>query len=361
MSVDAMIFQSIQYLRAAAALTIVAYHMEVELRRWGYAGYWPHGLIGGVDIFFVISGFIIWTATCGRPVSTLGFYQRRAERIVPLYWILTSVAVLAGFIVPHLVQSGGFDLVHVLASYCFLPAHHPVLHELEPVLIPGWTLNYEMFFYAVFGLTLALPLKGRLLATAAVLGGLVLLGWLIGAQPETVVGFYTHDIMLEFLMGMGLAALFATGWRIGAGIAASCLAVGVVAMLVTGEFGRGVPRIVALGVPALLIVGGALMLEGAGRVRNWPRLRLVGDASYSIYLTHAWVLSLVGQAWSRLHLDQLPGGWVGYIVAASVASVLAGLLLYRLVELPFQAVLRRRRGPGIATVPPAMLPTVSKG
>ena len=355
-----MTFLSIQYLRAAAALLIVFYHMEVQLRRWGDAGYWPHALAAGVDIFFVISGFIIWTVTSGRPVTPLQFYARRAGRIVPLYWTLTTIALLAGLIQPALVHSGGLSLVHILASYCFIAAPHPTLHLPEPVVVPGWTLNYEMFFYVLFGLLLPLRPRDRLLAMGCMLGGLVLAGRLAGFDPETVPGFYTHDIMLEFLLGMGLGALSAAGWRCGAGAAAACLLAGAVALAAGGELGYGMPRIVILGVPAALIVGGALMLEHAGRVRTWPLVRLLGDASYSLYLTHAWVLSLMGQAWTRLHLDGRPGGWAGYVAASLLGSILCGLLTYWLVERPFQDLLRRRRlGPAAAR--PAHLHPVPKG
>ena len=344
-----MILLSIQYLRAAAALLVVFYHMEVQLRRWGDTGYWPHALAGGVDIFFVISGFIIWTVTAGRPVTAWQFLARRAERVVPLYWALTTVAVLAGFLQPALVRSGGFDLAHVAASYGFVAWPHPALHVPEPVVVPGWTLNYEMFFYAVFGLVLPLPPAGRLLAVGGVLGGLVLAGWVAGAQPDTVAGFYTDDIMLEFLLGMGLGAVSAAGWRIGTAAGAVCLVAGAVGLFAGGEFGRSLPRILVMGGPAVLIVGGALMLEHAGRVRAWRLPRLVGDASYSIYLTHAWVLSLVGQGWTRLHLDAAPGGWVGYGLVALAASILCGLLTHALVERPCQVFLRRRRlGPASA-------------
>src|SRR5690242_10880579 len=103
---------SIQYLRAIAAFSVVVYHLEPQLRRMGYDGFWPGGLAGGVDIFFVISGFIMWMTTYGRRVTTLQFYRRRIVRIVPLYWLVTTFTVAAMLIAPSTLQSGRFDLHH---------------------------------------------------------------------------------------------------------------------------------------------------------------------------------------------------------------------------------------------------------
>ena len=141
---------SIQYLRGIAALMVVLLHVRVQLGRMGYGGYWPEFLMAGVDIFFVISGFIMWVTTFDGSTTPWQFLFRRFVRIIPVYWLLTTTTVAVMLVAPSAVQSGRFDSIHVLSSYLFIPTVHPLTGMMEPVLIPGWTLNYEMFFYIIF-------------------------------------------------------------------------------------------------------------------------------------------------------------------------------------------------------------------
>src|SRR5262245_49156587 len=134
-----MEYVGIQYLRGIAATMVVLYHLRVPLERLGYGGAWPEWLASGVDIFFVVSGFIMWVTTFRAAPSPGTFYYKRIVRIVPLYWLLTSVIVMALLIVPSSVSSGRFELDHVITSYLFVPAIHPVTGKYEPVLIAGWT------------------------------------------------------------------------------------------------------------------------------------------------------------------------------------------------------------------------------
>jgi len=343
-----MTLVSIQYLRAVAALMVVAFHLLPQLLRMGYDGYRPYWLAGGVDVFFVISGFIMWLTTAGRPVSTGGFYLKRIVRIVPLYWLLTSVAVAVLMAAPQLLQSTVYDPWHVVASYLFVPAMRPGAQEITPVLHPGWTLNYEMFFYLLFGLALRLPERARLPAMAAALGALAGLGWLLApALPpdgNVYLAFYTGDILLEFLAGMWLATLYLSGRSAPRGLGWALLAAGFALMVALPELLPGRSRLLVMGLPAIVIVLGALVLECRGGV---PRLRLpllLGDASYSLYLSHPMVLSAAGQAWRRLGAAGLPGGLVLFCLAGLAIAVVAGLATYRLVEQPATSWLRRRLG-----------------
>ena len=158
----------IQYLRALAALAVVVFHAA---ERSGYAF-----AIGaaGVDVFFVISGFIMWVIADRRPLSPGRFLADRIRRIVPVYWLATGVMVagaLAGLF-PNLVLT----VEHVVASLAFVPARSPSTGALWPVLVQGWTLNYEMFFYLVFAASLVLPARLRLPAMATVFAALVATG-----------------------------------------------------------------------------------------------------------------------------------------------------------------------------------------
>lgn len=146
--------RSIQYLRAAAALMIVFYHLGLPLSRAGHDGPWPEGLARGVDLFFVISGFIMVVATQDSRVGPRLFLLRRFLRIAPLYFSMTAVLLLVAVINPALVQSFRFEWPHVLASFAFWPMTNPATGETTPVLIPGWTLQYEMFFCLLFAIAM---------------------------------------------------------------------------------------------------------------------------------------------------------------------------------------------------------------
>jgi peptidoglycan/LPS O-acetylase OafA/YrhL len=334
---------SIQYLRAVAALMVVVFHLVPQLRRMDYGGWWPDSLAGGVDVFFIISGFIMWVTTIDRPTTPWTFFRRRLARIAPLYWLLTTVVVLVMLIAPKLLQTTSFGLVHMLASYAFLPAISPATGWVNPVVNPGWTLNYEMFFYVVFGAALVLRPAARFAAVAVVLGGLVCLR-LLPLPEHFVLDFYTSGLLLEFIFGMALARAYLAGRLLPSRAAAwASLAIGAVAMVAMLEIVPSWPRVIIFGLPALAIVTGALSLELHGGVRHHALTHLLGDASYSIYLTHFMTLSAVGQAWRRLGLGDMTGGFWMFGVVGTGASVVIGLMAYRWLEQPLVRCFSRRR------------------
>jgi exopolysaccharide production protein ExoZ len=322
---------SVQYLRGCAALMIVFFHLELQLHRLGYQGYWPHFLDAGVDIFFVISGFIMWITTT-KDITTLEFYRRRILRIVPLYWLLTSVVLTILIVYPSAMQSGQFDMLHVLGSYLFFPVRHPVEGLMHPLLIPGWTLNYEMFFYTIFGLGLMLPVLPRLIVISTILYGWAMVQILMGINLPKAIQFYTSDIIMEFAFGMALGWLYFWGAKLSGRFAWACFLIGIIAVALVGD---GMPpRGVSVGVPALLVVAGSVMIERLHGVPNIRSLHLLGNASYSLYLSHTIVLSAVGQLWRRLPLDLFPGALLVFGCTAVASTIAAGILLYFFIEVP---------------------------
>ncbi|MGE0717824.1 MAG: acyltransferase family protein [Alphaproteobacteria bacterium] len=334
-----MALLSIQYLRGAAAMMVVLYHLHLHFERLGHAGGWPAWLASGVDVFFVISGCIMWITTWDRPAAPLGFYVKRIVRIVPLYWLLTGFMVALLIVAPQLLQSQRLEAGHVAASFLFLPWTHPVTGLPEPVLIPGWTLNYEMFFYAVFGLALLLPTGWRLPAVGGALGALVVLGALL--QPASVaLAFYTAPIVLEFVAGMMLGRLFTSGRTLPPAAAWTMMTAGWVAIPVASTLLPDAPRFLVWGVPATMIVAGALSIERSRGVAQSPLLRLVGDASYSIYLSHGIVMAALVRAWAAVFPMGSALTVVGFGIAATLAAAAGGIVLYLLVERPLGRAVR---------------------
>ncbi|WP_121115538.1 acyltransferase family protein [Croceibacterium ferulae] len=341
----------IQHLRGIAALMVVVFHLLPPLARMGYSGGWPTGLAGGVDIFFVISGCIMWITTDLRPQTPLQFLRQRIIRLVPLYWAVTTFTLILLLLAPGLLQTARFDAAHVTASYLFVAWPHPVTPALEPLVIPGWTLNYEMYFYLLFAL--ALPLAGRARIVSA-LGGLALVvvaGSMLRVPPASLPGFYTAPILLEFAYGLAIGWLFTRTdllQRLPAHVAGLLVAAGLAALLALPVLQPGWPRFVAWGLPAAAILSGTLALELHNRVPRLGLLHALGTSSYSLYLVHPMCLAAITRGWQALG-PAGEQGLLGFGIVAVIGCCLAGAAVFLLVEAPLQRLLRPRGAPGMAS------------
>jgi exopolysaccharide production protein ExoZ len=292
-------------------------------------------LVNGVDIFFVISGFIMMvTSRHSRPVE---FAVRRIFRIVPLYWLLTVTLALLVLFAPQFFRTTSLTTEAFMKSLFFIPYTNPgQLGELRPLLALGWTLNYEMFFYAVFALTLILPVGSRLLACGAAFALLVGSRLLISDldRIHSVLGFYTSPQIFEFWLGMAIGTFYHRGaLRMHPGISLAFLVVGF-ACLLSGSHPLG-NSILATMLPSGAIVLGAVSLDAAGRTPIWKLPALLGDASYSVYLSHVFTMGCLRVVWVRLGLDH---GSVGFAIAFESVGLavvaIAAVILYRVVERP---------------------------
>lgn len=308
-------FHSIHYLRGIAAIMVVVFHifsnvkfMHADLPQISW-------LRGGVDLFFVISGFVMVQSTAGRIVKPLQFMKQRVLRIVPMYWIATFAVMM---------QVEGEWLFKV-QSLLFLPAMNPDSHVMQPVLEPGWTLNYEMFFYAVFALTLLLKDSLRIPAIAIFFICLTLLGR--ATEGNQWASFYCRPIILEFVLGMAIA-------RFGLRLPVISVPVGVTAMIVL--LPMGIDRFFALGIPAALIVAGALTYED--RLPRWKLADFLGSASYSIYLFHLLALGFVVKFWPDAESDKAM-----FFIVSFGAAIVTGCGIYWALEKPITALLMRRK------------------
>lgn len=333
-------FLTVQALRAIAALLVVAYHaFDMWALRVRPGASWGNGA-AGVDIFFVISGFVMVMSSqrlLGEPHAGLTFMRQRVVRIVPLYWLLTTLKLVLVFAFAGLALRSSLDLDTVVRSYLFLPVVDSAGH-FRPLLPVGWTLTYEFLFYILFALALVLRVDVlRILVPAfAVIGALALLRH--GDWPEWTILFST--IVFEFLFGVALAKLVLRGWSLPPAVAASVVFAGF-ALIFALPAGSENLRVLTWGIPALAIVAGAVSLEAkiAGRLPAW--LLTLGDASYSIYLVHGFVLPVIGIAIARLH-------WDGYaaqtaaVLACLIAGALSGWLAYVCVERPMLRWMKRR-------------------
>ena len=322
---------SIQYLRGIAALMVVLVHVPVQLSRFGYDGKWPDFFASGVDIFFIISGLIMWVTSFHANITPRQFLWRRLIRVAPLYWVLTLLSVAILVLAPSMMQSGKFDWYHITSSLLFVSSIHPVTGDMQPVLVPGWTLNYEMFFYLIFAGCLFLPQKWRSVAIVASLSGVTILGLFVKDQ-NSVASFYCNSIVLEFGFGIAIGWLLTSGMKVHTALSVSSILIGIVGIALSSYIPA--VRVIIFGIPAAFIVFGAVMFERSRPLRKSALLLYIGDTSYSLYLSHGLVLSALSQAWRKLHLADLPGSYAAFTLLALVVCVLASGLLFRFVERP---------------------------
>ncbi len=303
-----MHLKSIHYLRAVAAIMVVVFHifnLDFMVKDLDYV-YW---MCGGVDIFFVISGFVMVRSTANRDISAGRFMIQRAQRIIPLYWIATFAAMM------EIQGQWGLKLY----SLFFIPTMNPEIQKMQPVLEPGWTLNYEMFFYVIFALSLFFKDTYRFLLVMIVMVGLVALGMAI--EGGDLFEFYCRPIILEFVGGMAIARF---GWR----VPVAALPAGLFLMIVLQPL--MLDRIFALGIPAMMIVAGALSAEK--HVPEWKFAELLGSASYSIYLFHLLALGFVFKIWSYTEWSN-----AAFVAIALPFVILTGCGIHWALERPIIA------------------------
>ncbi len=335
---------SLQYLRAFAAIGVVVFHVLA-----GTSHPFPLGA-AGVDIFFVLSGFLMFALTSRRPVTPGRFLLDRITRIVPLYWIATLIIFAAAWSTRDGIYLVGRSPTLLIQSLFFLPRGAAAADGIAyPTLFVGWTLDAEMFFYVLFALALMLtgsPSR-RIVLMSVVFGGLVAAGIVLRPADRTLSSD-TNPIILEFLEGAWIGALFAA--RDAGQASGRTLALGLAAVLAVPFVLHGLPRSSCAFLAVALVVS-ALVLERAAPVPKIAPLRFLGDASYSIYLFQIFGFRLADFA--LIHAGsalRLPLGPVVRSVAEFGLAVGLGCLVHVVIERPLLVETRRAIG-RIAQVP----------
>ncbi|MFM0164977.1 acyltransferase family protein [Paraburkholderia sediminicola] len=355
----------VQILRAVAATAVVALHFNEQVGLYGHGGQpWllSSGIANvgaaGVDIFFVISGFIMYHTTRPRAngsADALGFLKRRAIRILPTYWFWTTIALLAWL--THLgYTSHAFTGEFVVLSYFLIPAVSE--GQWGVLLSPGWTLSYEAYFYVLFALCIALVPRRRV--AAYTVGAIVLLWGLAHVAPFNAgfVHVSGEPLVFEFAYGVLIAHGLAI-WRerIGAGAMQRAglvlIAAGAVGFAVTVAAPEAAVahRAFAWGLPAAALVAGTVLAR-LPTLYSSRLLLLLGDASYSIYLSHQFPMMLLAR--------YLKKGWFSTVspdviaTAGVVAAIAFGVAAYFAIERPAIAFFSRKSPP----LPPVASPTV---
>ncbi len=337
-------FLTVQALRAVAAFLVVLLH---AFETWGErvdpaapGVSWDNGA-AGVDIFFIISGFVMVISSrrlVDRPGAWLTFLRHRVVRIVPLYWLLTTAKIVAVMVLGGVVLRTSLDFKSVAESYLFLPVTDSAGH-FRPVLPVGWTLTYEFLFYLFFAAALAMRVDVLCVVIPGL--GLVAVAALVRTEAWPAWTILFDTIVVEFVFGVALAKWTLQGFRLPPAIAGAFILFGFGLILVLPMISENA-RVLSWGTPAFAIVAGAVSLEPFV-VTALPRwLLTLGDASYSIYLSHGFVLPALGLLFGRF---ARPGPWTEglTIILCLLFGSVIGWAVFRLIESPMLRALRRDR------------------
>ncbi len=338
---------SIQTLRGIAVMgVLVAHLMSIEAKAGGDTLLSPVFNLGmaGVDLFFVISGFIMVHTSWAKPrgIGSVGsFLFARATRIYPLYWLVTLALVPIWLYRPGLVFGSIPGEPNLLRNFLLLP------DDRLPLLAVGWTLIHEVFFYLVFVLSLLIPRRWLVAflgawAVAVIAGSALGLG---AVSPTTAILF--SPLSLEFVAGALAAVAFnATGRDNGWAALAVGLAWLLCAMAMAGPdpmavFDDHLIRTALFGAPCALLAYGAARIEAGGQ--TFPAwLAAIGDSSYALYLTHVLTLTALSMLWRPF---ALPGLWDNLIAlpALTAGAIALGFATWAWLERPALRTLRAFR------------------
>lgn len=323
------VFQGVQALRFLAAILVVVTHATfyVSNRLIPEWNVWEVGTVG-VDIFFVISGFVMMvtsTPFVAAPKGWRYFAMRRIVRIVPMYWIATTIKIATLFVLPGVAYRSALEPQHVLFSYLFLPSRNEA-GVVEPVLGVGWTLTYEMYFYAIFALALFLRLRPFIFVTSFMLVATAC-GMLLPESVSSPWAVYLDRVVLFFVVGMAIGKMVQAGYMRWAPLLVAILVTTAVVLALSGHaewYRSSMFRFTVVCAVVLAVVWAEPYLRG--RVPAF--VLFLGDASYSIYLFHPLAAPIVPEVMARLGIRV---GWLG-VVGAIVFALVVSCTIYALIE-----------------------------
>jgi exopolysaccharide production protein ExoZ len=331
--------RSLELLRCIAALLVVMFHTQtIFAASVGHVPFYGIFAAGnrGVDLFFVLSGFIIayiHHGDLGYPKALPRYLFKRIGRIYPAVLMMTALALVMyglGFGGAHKAAKLSPDAI--VASFLLLAQHGP------PLVNVTWTLTYEMFFYAVFALAI---INRRLGLIALLMWQLATIVVTLGGFDLGFKGYYLRSIGLEFSVGLACAwwlrrapgRLSALGWWV---VTASGLASFAAGMALDDSISwSGIPC--ALGAGALIV--SLVRLEQRGQIAVPAVLVMVGGASYSIYLVQYSMITLMAAILVRFHVHSTDL----LCLACAATGVIGGIFFDRMFDRPVQRVLRRLR------------------
>ncbi len=269
---------------------------------------------------------------------------------MPPYFAFSTLAFLIARVVPAKTRTFSPHFLDYLRSILFIPYYTSANldgHWMAPLVRPevgqGWTLNYEVFFYAIFGVCLFLPSRLRVRCMVLICVTLSIIG-AIAHPTGAILSTYTDPLLLEFIFGVLLGHFYARHLRDsptfketqsgGASVGAALVILALLTLVAQNFSEWGLFRTITFGLPALALVAGALLLERSGYVPRLDFLLLLGNASYTLYLMHLFVLGILRRVWQHyFRVDRL-GSHIGFILSSAFICEIAAVLVFLYAEKP---------------------------
>lgn len=315
-------YNSLQYVRAYAALLVLYFHAVLLVNK-NYEGLVvPVMGSSGVALFFVLSGILMVIVRAHNTMRPFHFLLKRMVRIVPLYWSVTIFYVLVYYFLPEVMNSVQITSATLIKSLFFIPYENPALEgEVYPIVIPGWTLNFEVVFYLVFAIAMYFSGFMRLVV---LLGALFLVYFVSYFIADSVLSFYSHPYFFCFLSGVLLGFLSDRLTEINKPLSIFMLVFSVMFFVVSLILENMLLDVLSA---SLLVFSMFVYERGAGRLFRNRFLAITGDSSYSLYLTHGMVLAVIMKICILLNLP-----WYVCLLLCLVVSWVVGLMVYNLYE-----------------------------
>lgn len=326
-----MELRNLQVIRAIAAMMVVLNHFWGPVFGWLFLG------IGGmgVDIFFVLSGFLM-VYTQNDSKGPIRFFCDRVRRIYPIYIIVSLPLILSTVpVMQHYNFAANFLLLPEINDYRARMANSPT-----------WTLVYEMIFYVMFSFTLIFSRKKSVAAilVSTIIVACIVSGDSLGLNSErrgwVNLGFILQDsLMVNFAAGCIYALLYPKLKEF-ISIKTPIFYISTFALLYIGLFSlSGNPRIISFGIPAFfIIVCASLSQSGKSALSNF--MHLIGDASYSIYISHIYFAHLLNDVIERNHNDKDVAIVMSFALIS--ISVIVGIFIHKNIEKPSIAWLKQK-------------------
>lgn len=323
--------QAMRFLAAGLVLLIhVTYYIGERVN--SSVETWLPGEIG-VPIFFVISGFVMQftsSSYCGKPDGATRFIGRRICRIIPLYWLVTSLKVAIAVLAPATVLHNHAELEHILASYILFPTYN-MDGDIRPIHGVGWTLFHEMFFYYLFSIALLLRLTPWKLCASV-----ILVFWGIGAAfkiHNALFEVITSHLNLMFVFGLMLALSIQKGLVVNEKLAAAVFVFFIFTSTNTYLFQIKKEYLFGFPFEAVLLVGSVLHIRSIGHKLIRKIFNELGNGSYSLYLLHPIMAPAVCVFLNKLGISNI------FIIAfvAILACICMSQIAYYLIEKPLNS------------------------
>jgi exopolysaccharide production protein ExoZ len=330
---------SLQAVRGLAAILVLLHHTtNLAVQKQGqqfFNGIFAPGNMG-VDLFFVLSGFIIYYIhhkDIGKKDKYKAFLSKRFIRIYPTYWIVALILLPLYFIIPSIGESYSRNPWYLIKSFLLFP------QSVHPIVGPGWTLTHEMFFYLIFSLLILIKPKYSkpIFISWLFISFCLFVSSFFFENSHYYLNFIFSSLNLEFAFG-SLSAFLILRYN---SKFKFLLYFGLISVIISWSIkiftSVNIHEVISWGIPSALIIIGCVSYELDKNVKIPKIIKYFGDASYSIYLIHGFAL-LAGHYVFK-YLDLYRYGSLSFLILA-IFSLFCGCIFHSIIEKPFLAYLR---------------------